>query len=1155
MPINIVDLKTRILALQVRYNSLDTSESGLKDTVLSSYGKQCMGKLADIVNQPHTENSLLETQFGAFLRDNWNLVKSTSLSYTSLPEHEITSLLCDIAEFIAEVKTRHDGDQPVDIVKLLMPTVQTSSFSDNVQSLGPYQNAITGQWVVVPEVSLRNILHTHIVANDGLSLLPVGLLADLEPGTESQRLANPYYDYSDPTMSPYLNDDEYERLVEHSSLTRDVYEAKKLYETHCADNSNLLGHLWQLCSQLAYNSAGYAGGVGQEENAAGGTYPAIIAFNDYYLSLSQEDKNNIPVGVKQEIELLLNLSANPGANINATETIATCIATRRKDLEKAMLGQEKALSLIALQGTHKENLIEQSKTQFHSAKSALVNGLNNNQYPNTGSDKLGLTLPLLNALQITLSISSPQDLKTIQSLNPTEIREFFKNPQLQYQFGRQFNTVEDLVIFSIETSPKKLQALLSMTAYDFVGRLILRSTDLSTLLISLDAERGRIVCEAFKTHFMKILNPYGGRYDTDMEVFGFGRMLQYLNPVQCSIVCDVYKNELPIFIQTAAHFKELLTPLNPEQRTAVYQAFKDNIHHLAHSTNKLRDIFELLNDEQRTELYEAHKDDYLTLVTTPRDFENLLTFLNSEQRTDAFNTLKNKFSVISSLDFANVMKYLNPDQRLEIYNVFEQQLLQWVTSGWAFACTVIYLDADQSNVIFNACKSNIPQWLHSASDFKSAMGCLNPVQRAFIFEACKPYFAQWTGSTRNINDVMKFLDSDQRAIIFETCMPGPKLIKSIESFNEVMQYLEPYQRAIIYDQNKSQLSKFILGYFPFLVKALQYLNKEQGEPFINEFKTRLPENWTADGFGKSIQELGNDHYDHFCSIVTEKLPELLKTPMDLVIVLRYLDIEQSLSLCHTLRDDFSRIITSLDDFYNLFRYLDFNQSIAIYNLLKDRINPMIQSPTDLVTIFKSIPTWHCGVCCEAMKGRIMELIPTTNSLIEFLRELPVEKRTLIYHAIRGQASTVEINDDFLDKLAHAQVNITGATHAFKDAMTTMKSADKQANLKAPKMQFELSLASANHVELKTEFDGFISQTNAHRSRFFTSLNTTSCDQLIESLSRLQNRDILGKLNDALELGLTSDALDSPQMIKEALELYIVLCVVHHLKARKYLEVC
>ena len=361
---NLNDIKQLVRQLKARYEAMQI-DAPFREVVQLAYSKPALHRL-EIIFSENLEKDKLTEALQNDLEKNWDLVHNTALGYTALPSDELTHLFCDIAQHIAD-------ERSLNPIEVLMPGVAYESIREGYPDLDKTQD-------------IKYVLQTHVLGHDGKYLLPVKLLSELDLSPTPTLMGNPYFDYAQHAAdSTHVNSKEYERLVAHSPLTQAVFDAKHKYDLLTNDTSTLLGQLKQLCQQLGSNMAG---ALGEETNAGSGAYPAIINFMEYYNKLSQAEKNNIPNSLKREIDLLLALVTDKTQNINATENIETCIATRRSQLILTMSGRDEVLNQISLSGAKKASLITEASEQFDSAQQALATALKGNYQ--LGHDQLDI---------------------------------------------------------------------------------------------------------------------------------------------------------------------------------------------------------------------------------------------------------------------------------------------------------------------------------------------------------------------------------------------------------------------------------------------------------------------------------------------------------------------------------------------------------------------------------------------------------------------------------------------------------------------------------------------------------------------------------------------------------------------------------------------
>lgn len=375
-------LLSRIQALYHHYQAIVENRLILQQRVLVRYSKKTLGDLYRLFSAP--PDSSLINALQEYLQQHWGLIKGTLVCYTAIPQHDVTLLICDVAEWVISEKNKGltNSDKPYGIVQVLMPSVHTTSVSNDYPSLGPEEIA-EGQWIN-SLVDIKSVIQTHILGRDATYLIPVKQCTQIQVDAHHNRLINPYFDYElHNSDQAFLDVADVERLMSHSAATRALYDAKTHYEYLLTDQSNLLGHLHQLCRLLYFNSA--HGGIGEQANAGAGTYQAIILFNNYYQQLCETDKSNIPLPLRDEITFLLDLAGNPEKNRNATTTIGTCIGMRRERLAPMLVMHEKTLATIGVQADNKAFLLEHAQSTFLACKSYLLDQFIEGKY-STGQD-------------------------------------------------------------------------------------------------------------------------------------------------------------------------------------------------------------------------------------------------------------------------------------------------------------------------------------------------------------------------------------------------------------------------------------------------------------------------------------------------------------------------------------------------------------------------------------------------------------------------------------------------------------------------------------------------------------------------------------------------------------------------------------------------
>lgn len=132
----------------------------------------------------------------------------------------------------------------------------------------------------------------------------------------------------------------------------------------------------------------------------------------------------------------------------------------------------------------------------------------------------------------------------------------------------------------------------------------------------------------------------------------------------------------------------------------------------------------------------------------------------------------------------------------------------------------------------------------------------------------------------------------------------------------------------------------------------------------------------------------------------------------------------------------------------------------------------------------------------------------------------------------------KVSQALIKSNAKIDIKVSGSKNWFKDVCMTEKSIDKQGRLKDAIDEFTQSLLEGDIHKIQLNFDILIDVANEHRAKFgfFKTGRTASCNQIINSLSKLKDADSLTYLKQALKLDVGQSA--SPKSIKAALAKYL-----------------
>ena len=602
------DAKSQLIEIQ----SL-SSDSFQEQAILANKKLQLNKLITTLQDNPNNAYDSLET----LLEEHWEQVKGKALSYTSRPTDALTLLLCDVATLLSQDPMNKENKAPIEY---LMPGVSIERLDDEANPL--------------IEWSLAHILKTHITSDSAKALICVASLPELIELKPEDRI-NPYYDYSIMgDEEAHISEEEMRRLIGHSTQSKDFIEAYHSYQLLCDSQNHLLANLNRLCKLLHIHSA-YGGGLGRQENAAGGAYPAIISFFEYYDTLSKESKALIPEGVKEELDKILNFGSDKAKNINATEQVETCVADRRTALKKQMEGHEDALEHIGFQDEEGQKLIKKREKALNNQKEELITQVAKDDYKE-GMDGLGFTKQLLDKLKVRITINSLQDLQHFMASSEREIAAFLADDEIKQQVQTQLNSLETLIVFLHDTSVDKIPLLI-----DACNNLLESSKDIFALLTTFTGVQFEAVCSAANWS------------DKVKSAFDFSQLLTGLDPPQRTLVLKSMKDKLGDIIKSGSDFRSVLRHLTPEQCQEVCKAVKDKLGDIIKSGSDFKGVLKNLTLEQRTAVYEAMKDKLGDIIKSGSDFKDVLDNLTLEQRTAVYEAMKDKLGDIikSGSDF------------------------------------------------------------------------------------------------------------------------------------------------------------------------------------------------------------------------------------------------------------------------------------------------------------------------------------------------------------------------------------------------------------------------------------------------------------------------------------------------------------------------
>lgn len=590
MGLNITKLKEQVAILQRKYQT--PKSEALKDKILYAYRKRVVTELESILQD--TTNPMLVADLEELLETNWHLIKGTMLSYTALPDDELTELLIDIAQYVADsrinaVSLFENKDEIFSALWILMPTLRYMNPDSYIK---PINGLFKHEKTTVEDV--KQIIKTHINSEDGTYLIPILLLTEMhKPFTAKTLLFNPYFDYvkKQPPSEEYISQVTIARLTNHSKETRalacslshpiDVYDGSK----------RLPSPLYS--SELLKK---------QIENK----------------SYSGKDS----LGLTEELLNKLNIKLY----INSPEDLEIILNSNTDEIAK-LYRYKFVRQQILLQFENLNQLIKFAST--------------------ASSDKLEVILkPIASELlnnHLRLSRKFAQLLHALDEGRSKIICLIFKERLLQITnscdyFYRIIKELESKSEY-LELGFKQGTFFFDVIKSEFIERIQCDS-DLGMLLEFADIQECGPICQQLKKERPEIFN----------EKFNIGECFSYLPVEKCKVVWSELNALFPHYINGVLNVKwiqQILAKVKnknnmlEERGRIVYNDFKNDFTSILERSTNFMEVVGCLPLVFGSELYQSFESKLIEMIHEQNDLVIALNYLPIEVCKSICNTLKN----------------------------------------------------------------------------------------------------------------------------------------------------------------------------------------------------------------------------------------------------------------------------------------------------------------------------------------------------------------------------------------------------------------------------------------------------------------------------------------------------------------------------------
>lgn len=943
-------LKARIDALKKLFSDPIQDTIGFRELIILRYSQSVLNELEKIIYDKKNSGAL-SGNLQNFLSKNWEFVKGNLLCYTALPRHDITELLCDIAEWIAASKPEHGG--PPTAINSLMPTVRCDSLD-----LKLYPN--------LDEIDLKKVIQTHILAENHHYLVPISLLNRVEKNEDepNAKISNPYFDVffheENSALSPvFLSDKEMERLFAHSDATKAMANAIRHYQLSI-NQSSLLKQLQILIHGLELNSVR---GMGKEKSAAIGGYNALIAFMDFWHLLSNK-LDTIPPALVKEINFIRQLTTDPEQNTRCR--IKTCLAMRRDELFKKIAGHEEILNTITISDEKKENLTRKYIAQFEESVNNLASYLQNGSY--VGQDQLGITTAVFTALEIPLNLFDYETVALVlKEVALEEVPAFCALKEVREKMIAIFSSLDDFILLSDLLNDTLFALFLNALRQRFQEQ-IQSSRHLLTALNHINPNHYAAVYEALQEKLPLIVQ----------DAHGFSAILKVLSSHRKTAMCRAFKESFVRMIHNTEDFLTLYLSLEPTQQTMLYQSLQDRWQSIIQTNHEFYRIFSHLSAEKKAMLYEIFQERLTWLIKDSNDFLTLHSALESTQQIALCIALKKQwpFLIKTPFELSKVFLRLSSDQKAVLYEIFQERLVSMIQNKSDFFNIYFCLASTQQIALCNALKEHWYSIIKTAYDFSEVLFCLSLAQRIALYEALQGQLTSLVNTAKDFEVIIVYLSDPQRTTLCRSLSERwSTLIENTHDFYLILRYLAPEEHILLHKALKARWSTLIKNARDLSEILFSLNSKEQSSVY-----QALQAHWsliikTPEDFKQVFYSLEFYQRAALCESFKTHWPTIIKTTEHLYL-LNHLTQTERKRVCVSLAEHWSSLIKNINDFQCVASYLDTDQFANLCTALKEHWSCLIKNKSDLEMILCSIDTLKKEILLHALK----EPFPITKNL-------------------------------------------------------------------------------------------------------------------------------------------------------------------------------
>jgi hypothetical protein len=699
--------------------------------------------------------------------------------------------------------------------------------------------------------------------------------------------------------------------------------------------------------------------------------------------------SNIPLQLRNEIELLWQLFHNPAKNIEATQNFETCIGIRGGNIRSLSRQYEEDLSKISVEPQVKLKLLRDARSHlnsgihlFHATKLE-------------GHDShLGLSMAILERYQKIPSIQSFGDLYHLEAFNPRDLAFLVEaNEGVRKALTSQFNqlTNEDFITYFSETSIQILEILMP---YSLNITRIKKIFDYPDAMFEiLGPEKSRLL----KQQLTKVIK-------TKKDFLEINR---YLDEKTRPLFIELLKENWPQIITSVNDFNDIIFRLFRQGKSQLIETFKEHFSKIIHNTADLRLILRYISFENRPKFFESLKERWSEIITTVGDYKEVVSGLPDNERAQFFSVLKKHWPQILKRkeDIPYLFHNLSLSEQNQIFGELNGHWEKIFPNFLTFSQFISYFTSEQRIQLFEELSCN---WQQLALNFLQWIKLLAPYEVTKKLEAFKDLLPMIIQDENDFEVIMKLANSNQKEEFFKFFIPYlPKIIKDRQGFYKV-------KETLTFNQNE-QLIGLLISYCPNIIPSLMKSGSDLSDIMLHipsrAQKTQVFELLT--GLWSDFIKTGNDFQKATSMLLSEqrlqvmnelrnKWPEIIKDSYGFNFVMTNLDNEQRMQIIVLFKEHFPGIIINFNDLYEVLNSLkksDEQERQIIESLSKDFWTQHIIETDDLFWIIHYLSKRSHPKVIDALIERLDSIIHNAENFDDFITLLDTGQRPRVIEAL------------------------------------------------------------------------------------------------------------------------------------------------------------